>query len=123
MLTQGALPSELFTHFKAEPQHGDSLPCRGGYGAPEGLTLTAVAGERVERRGRRADARRGHLSIIQLFDPLEVRLAVIVDLGLGGRVQLDVADFAQGVEQFLLLLLQLHVCAGITGFFYLHAVR
>lgn len=81
----------------------------------------AAAAESVQRSGSRADARRGQLSIIQLFDPLEVRLSIVVDLGLRGGVQLDVADFAERVEQLFLLLLELHVRVGITGFLYLHA--
>ncbi len=88
-----------------------------------GLTLTAAAAERVQRSRSRADARHGQLSIIQLFDPLEVRLSVVVDLGLRSRVQLDVADFTERVEQLLLLLLELHVYVGVARNLYLHAAR
>lgn len=79
----------------------------------------AAAAERMQRSRSRAGARRGQLSVIQLFDPLEVRLSIVVDLSLRSRVQLDVADFTERVEQLLLLLLELHV--GVAGILYLHA--
>lgn len=69
--------------------------CAGGAGAgwqrPRGLSLS---------RGLR-------LPIAQLLDAPAVGLAVVMDLGLGCRVQLDVAHLAEGEQDLLFLFTEL----------------
>lgn len=53
-----------------------------------------------------------HLSLVELLEALLVGLAVVVDLRLRGRVELDVADLAEGER--LVLLLPFHALFGLA---------
>lgn len=72
------------------------------------MACTACAGGAGAGRQRPRSLSQGlRLSIAQLPDAPAVGLAVVMDLGLGCRVQLDVADLAEGEQDFLFLFTEL----------------
>lgn len=56
---------------------------------------------------------RWHLPLVELLEALLVGFAVVVDLRLCSRVELDIADLAKGER--LVLLLSLHALLGLAG--------